>query len=230
MLQDGTEKYSQLPHNDKTSSYIQGLKFQLTYLASVLELSTGEVPLQLRQQMDLKQLVGMCSGSLLQLHHLEKPFFQLQQAYRLMAVKQTHTILNLVSVCFNINPLNAELNPICQLLALLGAHQILHVSRIRVKKFSVLSTHVREAFIQKCLCVGISCKQGEIDLNLSLHVQWSMTFSLYVIWLHIHSSLHCIQFKMDNCFQLCCSMPTVCSYQDACRGTSKHNSYTFTDF
>ena len=30
-------------------------------------------------------------------------------------------------------PLNAELNPICRLLALLGAHPILHVSRIRVK-------------------------------------------------------------------------------------------------
>jgi len=33
----------------------------------------------------------------------------------------------------DINPLNAELNPICHLLALLGAHHILHVSRIRVK-------------------------------------------------------------------------------------------------
>jgi hypothetical protein len=31
------------------------------------------------------------------------------------------------------NPLNAELNPICHLLALLEAHHILHVSRIRVK-------------------------------------------------------------------------------------------------
>jgi len=31
------------------------------------------------------------------------------------------------------NPLNAELNPICHLLALLGAHHILHVSRLRVK-------------------------------------------------------------------------------------------------
>jgi hypothetical protein len=31
------------------------------------------------------------------------------------------------------NSLNAELNPICHLLALLGAHHILHVSRIRVK-------------------------------------------------------------------------------------------------
>jgi hypothetical protein len=31
------------------------------------------------------------------------------------------------------NPLNAELNRICHLLALLGAHPILHVTRIRVK-------------------------------------------------------------------------------------------------
>ena len=33
----------------------------------------------------------------------------------------------------NINPLKPELNPICYLLALLGAHHFLHVSRIRVK-------------------------------------------------------------------------------------------------
>jgi hypothetical protein len=32
----------------------------------------------------------------------------------------------------NFNPLNAELNPIYHLLALLGAHRILHVSRIMV--------------------------------------------------------------------------------------------------
>jgi len=32
-----------------------------------------------------------------------------------------------------INPLNAKLNPICHLLALLKAHNILHVSRVRVK-------------------------------------------------------------------------------------------------
>jgi len=31
-----------------------------------------------------------------------------------------------------LNPLNAELNPVCHLLALLAAHHILHVSRIRV--------------------------------------------------------------------------------------------------
>ena len=32
----------------------------------------------------------------------------------------------------HVNPLNPELNPICYLLALLGAHHFLHVSRIRV--------------------------------------------------------------------------------------------------
>jgi hypothetical protein len=31
-----------------------------------------------------------------------------------------------------INPLDPELNPICHFLALLGAHHILHVSRVRV--------------------------------------------------------------------------------------------------
>ena len=32
-----------------------------------------------------------------------------------------------------LNPLNSKLNPICHLLALLGGHPILHISRIRVK-------------------------------------------------------------------------------------------------
>ena len=32
------------------------------------------------------------------------------------------------------NPLKAELNPICHLLALAGAHHFVHVSRVRVKK------------------------------------------------------------------------------------------------
>ena len=33
----------------------------------------------------------------------------------------------------SINPLKPKLNPICYLLALLGTHHFLHVSRIRVK-------------------------------------------------------------------------------------------------
>jgi len=43
-----------------------------------------------------------------------------------------------------INPLNPELNPICYLLALLGAYHFLHVSRIRVKllTFRLLMSHI----------------------------------------------------------------------------------------
>jgi len=38
-----------------------------------------------------------------------------------------------VIIIYVFNPLNAESYPICHLLALLGAHHILHISRIRVK-------------------------------------------------------------------------------------------------
>ena len=42
------------------------------------------------------------------------------------------------------NPLNPKLNPICYLLALLGAHHFLHVSRIRVKllTFRLLMSYI----------------------------------------------------------------------------------------
>ena len=41
-----------------------------------------------------------------------------------------------------VNSLNAELNPICHLVALIGAHPILHVSRIRVN-FTHRPVHLR---------------------------------------------------------------------------------------
>jgi len=43
-----------------------------------------------------------------------------------------------------LNPLNPELNPICCLLALLGAHHFLHVNRIRVKllTFRLLMSYI----------------------------------------------------------------------------------------
>ena len=54
---------------------------------------------------------------------------------------QIHKILMNVNlnlhVAWYVNPLNAELNPICCLLALLGAHHFLHVSRIRVKSLTL---------------------------------------------------------------------------------------------
>jgi len=43
-----------------------------------------------------------------------------------------------------LNPLNAKLNPICHLLALLEAHHIFHVSRIRVNR---TETHIYEVYV-----------------------------------------------------------------------------------
>jgi len=37
---------------------------------------------------------------------------------------------------YQLNPLNAKLNPICHLLALLGAHHIFHISGLRVNIFT----------------------------------------------------------------------------------------------
>jgi len=39
------------------------------------------------------------------------------------------------------NLLNAQLNPVCNLLSLLGAHHILHVSRIRVQQSFLCVLH-----------------------------------------------------------------------------------------
>jgi len=56
----------------------------------------------------------------------------------LMNSKEIHT-----SCIFQFfNPLNADLNPICHLLALLGAQRILHVSRIRVKLYFTVGWEV----------------------------------------------------------------------------------------
>jgi hypothetical protein len=54
----------------------------------------------------------------------------------LITVFATRSLLYITAEMW-INPLNADLNSICHLLALLGAHHILHVSRIRVNSITV---------------------------------------------------------------------------------------------
>jgi len=67
----------------------------------------------------------------------------------------------------NINPLNAKLNPICHFLALLGAHPILHVSRIRVKEEIVLGYVTLPSYV--------TTRKKESALNL--YYQRTFTFS-----------------------------------------------------
>ena len=91
---------------------------------------------------------------------------------------------------FIINPLNAELNPICHLLALLGAHHILHVSRIRVNS-------AKHNFI--CLLTEYIC---ELVLNQGLPVTSECC----------HCEL-CSYFLVPyNCTQPCATSPSSCNY------------------
>jgi len=57
-------------------------------------------------------------------------------------------LINIQKVPVFFNPLNAELNPICYLLALL-AHHFLHVSRIRVKLLTLrlLMSYMERLFL-----------------------------------------------------------------------------------
>jgi hypothetical protein len=52
---------------------------------------------------------------------------------------------------FHFNPLNAELNLICHLLALLGAHHIFHVSGVRVNIILPFTFVVHEGFSYQVL-------------------------------------------------------------------------------
>jgi len=70
------------------------------------------------------------SNSLLPFNHnLKKIMWLLCYYFCLQEIKKYGLLLVL-------NPLNRELNPICYLLALLGAHHFIHVSRIRVKSLT----------------------------------------------------------------------------------------------
>ena len=68
------------------------------------------------------------------------------------------------------NPLNPELNTICYLLALLGAHHFLHVSRIRVKD-AVRNANSTQATspLHKLLKARCALKENFQVLNLVVH-------------------------------------------------------------
>jgi len=57
---------------------------------------------------------------------LQQLFQERSSALRYIYIPRMFVVI--IAVTF-LNPLNAELNPICPLLALFGAHHILHVSR-----------------------------------------------------------------------------------------------------
>jgi hypothetical protein len=60
-----------------------------------------------------------------------------------------------------LNPLNAELNPIHHLLAILGAHPILHVSSIKVNNLYFSHTIVRVIKLRRMRWLGHVARMGE---------------------------------------------------------------------
>jgi len=61
-----------------------------------------------------------------------------QDVIKYMAQIKLQAVVSIIFILHHqhLNPLNPELNPICYLLALLGAHHFLHVSRVRVKSLT----------------------------------------------------------------------------------------------
>jgi len=101
----------------------------------------------------LNQLVMFLNAPLMYFVHLVG--FGLVMIRLVLSVNKTDLDLLLLFVVFIIfvifltfNPLNAELNPICHLLALLGAHHIHHVGRIRVKNRAFYILDGRTATLQ----------------------------------------------------------------------------------
>jgi len=86
------------------------------------------------------------------MNYVETRIFNHRKLYFLMfqdtiIVERNHRAI--ITFSYNINPLKPELIPICYLLALLGAHHFLHVSRIRVKllTFKLLMSYIYGALI-----------------------------------------------------------------------------------
>jgi hypothetical protein len=81
------------------------------------------------------------------------------------------------------NPLNVEINPICHLLALLGAHHILHVSRIRVKLLKILPLSAQ--YIYSLLMFVVNNRNLFLD-NVDLYsVQTRNSYNLHPPLCHL---------------------------------------------
>ena len=113
-----------------------------------------------------------------------------------------------------INPLNTELNPICYLLALVGAHHIVHVSRVRLKlKFSAWN-------MTQCWLFADTFTIFKWNVSLSLNVQHRILticipeHDVSCRWTRPTSTL-------ENGMTSSCNLPTTKPSHMLCRTTSK---------
>ena len=102
---------------------------------------------------------------------------------------------------FWLNPLKPELNPICYMLALLGAHHFLHVSRIRVKllTFRLLMSYIYDI--------------SRLRVNLKVRARKIHGMNLYIyiyiyIYTHTHTHTHTYALSLSLSLSYVIESPT----------------------
>jgi hypothetical protein len=70
------------------------------------------------------------------------------------------------------NPLKANLNPMCHLLALVGAHHILNVSRVRVNDKKLVLSHKCIILIVTLISFMKSVRLDLVKIRLLSSVKW----------------------------------------------------------
>jgi hypothetical protein len=102
---------------------------------------------------------------------------------------------DIIRVKTDTNPLNAKLNPICHLLALLGAYHILHISRVRVKRWvnshllALLGAHhilhIRRIRVKRCVNSHLLALLGAHHILHISRVRVKRVSRYFSLWLKV---------------------------------------------
>jgi len=114
--------------------------YAISLLTSLLKSQTSLSPLHKNTNYITKKCTAYSTWRLLAYTNFITPWLVLLHIRLKHRVNSSSACLWRYTQSFSyhrINPLNPELNPMCSLLALLGAHHFLHVSRIRVKSLTL---------------------------------------------------------------------------------------------
>jgi hypothetical protein len=116
------------------------------------------------------------SEGLCQRKNLKTPSRIEPATFRFGAQNLNHCATAVPKHClFPFKPLNAKLNPICHLLPLLGAHHILHVSRIKVKHCLYHSQFITSSVPLPCL--SCSADSNSTKMLALMHSKMTATRS-----------------------------------------------------
>ena len=119
------------------------------------------------------------------------------------------TVQKAAPLILTFNPLNAEFNPICHLLVLLGAHPILHISRIRVKNRASYIKDGRTATLQMLHFIYFSTNISNKYFKHAAHFRFSLQNAIYFIMLSLLVPVLFI-FYIQGVLKLRCQKVNIC--------------------